>query len=255
MAGPSISFISPLSRIGSAITSLRIINDAAEKTALMETLKRPKGVVVLAFLNQHALNLAWDRAAFAENLLSADLLLRDGVGVKTAMRALGRPHGLNMNGTDFIPEILEAYRGRTIAVLGSSQPWLDAACEIISKKYGLNVVLRREGFQSGDMYLEMIKEVQADLVLLAMGMPKQEQVARLMRQNGGDRLIICGGAIVDFIGGRVTRAPKIVQRVGLEWAYRLAQEPGRLWSRYGPGGVAFASRILMLKRRWKRSGY
>jgi len=80
--------------------------------------------------------------------------------------------------------------------------------------------------------------------VLGMGMPKQERVARLLRAHlGSPTLIVCGGATLDFLGGRVRRAPVWVRRADLEWLYRLALEPRRLWGRYGPGGIRFVMRM------------
>jgi len=70
-------------------------------------------------------------------------------------------------------------------------------------------------------------------ILLAMGMPRQEEVAVELKRALDHRvLIINGGAIVDFLAGRFARAPTLVQRLGFEWAFRLAQEPRRLFRRY-----------------------
>jgi exopolysaccharide biosynthesis WecB/TagA/CpsF family protein len=78
-------------------------------------------------------------------------------------------------------------------------------------------------------------------------MPRQEQVAVLLRAAlGYPCLIVCGGAILDFLGGKTSRAPVWLRRTGLEWAYRLALEPRRLFSRYVLGNPLFVSRALML---------
>jgi exopolysaccharide biosynthesis WecB/TagA/CpsF family protein len=76
-----------------------------------------------------------------------------------------------------------------------------------------------------------------------MGMPKQERVAALLaRHLDYPCLIICGGAILDFLGGKVTRAPKAFRRIGMEWLYRFMLEPKRLFKRYMVGNFVFLYR-------------
>jgi exopolysaccharide biosynthesis WecB/TagA/CpsF family protein len=80
-------------------------------------------------------------------------------------------------------------------------------------------------------------------------MPKQEQVAaQLRKQLSNGCLIVCGGAIIDFLGGKVTRAPLWVRNWGIEWMYRLAVEPKRLFKRYVIGNPKFLVRSLALNK-------
>ena len=235
-ANPSISTHELLSR-------LRIARDEAEKAVLMKDLSELEAPQVVAFLNQHAVNLAWEHRELWSDLGAADVLLRDGIGVKTVLRWMGREPGLNLNGTDLIPEILAVYEGRPVAVYGTSSPWLEAATQSVAES-GCIVVSAMDGFHSDIVYLDDAREHRPALILLGMGMPKQERVARLLRAQLIDpTLIVCGGAVLDFIGGRVVRAPLWVRRADLEWLFRLVHEPTRLWSRYGPGGVRFLVRM------------
>jgi exopolysaccharide biosynthesis WecB/TagA/CpsF family protein len=85
------------------------------------------------------------------------------------------------------------------------------------------------------------------LIILGMGMPRQEIVALALRAAlHRPCLIVCGGAILDFLGGRVPRAPRLLQGLGLEWAWRLAREPRRLFRRYVLGNPVFIGRALLL---------
>jgi exopolysaccharide biosynthesis WecB/TagA/CpsF family protein len=65
-------------------------------------------------------------------------------------------------------------------------------------------------------------------------------------------LIVCGGAIIDFLGGKIARAPVWMRRLGLEWVYRLVQEPGRLFRRYVLGNPLFLARALRLRLAQRR---
>ncbi|VXC85348.1 WecB/TagA/CpsF family glycosyltransferase [Sphingomonas sp. 8AM] len=89
----------------------------------------------------------------------------------------------------------------------------------------------------------------ARFLLLAVGSPQQEVLAARIADDGGAQgCALCIGASLDFIVGRQRRAPQLVQRLGLEWAHRLASQPGRLWRRYLVDGP----RIFRLAHRWYR---
>jgi len=92
-------------------------------------------------------------------------------------------------------------------------------------------------------------EQQWDILLLCLGCPAQElianQIGKLGRQSG---VALCAGAAIDFLIGRYGRAPRWMQRIGLEWAYRLSREPGRLWRRYLVQSPKVVSIFLMTRR-------
>ena len=96
-------------------------------------------------------------------------------------------------------------------------------------------------------YIKLAAKHRPSLIVLGMGMPRQEQVAIALRASlGYSCLIVCGGAIIDFLGGKVQRAPTWMRRTGLEWVYRLALEPRRLFRRYVIGNPVFLARALAM---------
>ncbi len=226
---------------------IRCIGDAPAQQALLEELQHPSRPYIVSFVNAHAANLGWNTPAMLESLLRSDLLLRDGIGVKLGMKAFGREPGLNMNGTDFIPRIARAYKGRRAALFGTQSPWLDTARQKLEAE-GLEVVACREGFDPPETYLELAAETKPELIILAMGMPKQEDIAvRLRERLSHPVLIVNGGAILDFLGGKVTRAPELMRNTGLEWMYRLYLEPKRLARRYLLGIPVFFSHVAVTR--------
>lgn len=208
--------------------------------------QRPR---VLAFANAHALNLAAESADFARALSAADVLLRDGAGLALLLRRCGRPPGVNMNGTDFIPQLLRACDGLSVAVIGTREPYLERGLVRMQREFVPRSPLWGvDGFQAPSTYLHLLRERRPSLVLLAMGMPRQEELALWLRgQLAHGCLLVCGGAIVDFLGGRTRRAPLLLQRMGMEWAWRLGQEPVRLFKRYVIGNPQFLWRTWRLK--------
>lgn len=237
---------SPLDEVWSIVARLDIIPDRRAEVALLRRLTAPTRPMVVSFVNQHALNLAWSSGMFAETLRSADVLLRDGVGLECCLRLNGCPTGLNMNGSDFIPKLAAAYAGRRVAIFGTQDPWTSRAAAAFGAM-GCNVVGVMDGFQPEDEYISETLRIQPELIVLAMSMPKQERVAALITAAVATPLLVVnGGAIADFLARRVSRAPKFVRALRLEWMFRLAIEPSRLASRYLTGGAAFLWRMVLL---------
>ncbi|MGZ3456899.1 MAG: WecB/TagA/CpsF family glycosyltransferase [Archangium sp.] len=227
---------------------IRVIDDEAAEQALLEELTRPERPFILSFVNAHAVNLGWNRPGMLDGLLRSDMLLRDGIGVKLGMRAFHRPYGLNMNGTDFIPKIARAYRSRRVALFGTRSPWLDNARRTL-EEWGLTVVACHDGFDPPETYVRLATESRPELILMAMGMPKQEEVSVKLREAlAHPVLIVNGGAILDYIGGKVPRAPRVMRQVGMEWLFRLAVEPRRLFSRYVLGIPIYFSHVAEVRR-------
>ncbi|MBM7112371.1 WecB/TagA/CpsF family glycosyltransferase [Archangium primigenium] len=231
---------------------LRIVEDEAAENALLDELTRPGAPLILSFVNAHAVNLGWKQPGMLDGLMRSDILLRDGIGVKLGLRAFHRRYGLNMNGTDFIPRLARAYAGRRVALFGTRSPWLDNARRAL-EGWGLTIVACHEGFDPPETYLRLAAETKPDLILMAMGMPKQEEVSVKLRDAlTHPVLIVNGGAVLDYIGGKVPRAPRVMRQTGLEWLFRLAVEPRRLFGRYVVGIPVYFAHVAEV--RWSHEG-
>lgn len=230
------------------ICQLEVVADGASAQHLLDRLATPETATVLGFVNAHAMNLVVRDGAYCQALSAADVLLRDGSGMAMLYRRLGLEPGLNMNGTDFIPTLMAAYRGRRVAFWGTRQPFLDQAAKRCESLFGVVPVSVHDGFASVETYLQLAREQRPELIVLGMGMPKQEAVAARLAAVGGPCLIVCGGAILDFLGGKVSRAPGWLRRLGGEWLYRLVREPRRLFMRYVVGNPLFLLRTLLYRR-------
>lgn len=215
---------------------------------LLDSLACPGEPLVLAFANAHAMNSAATSEAFFDAMMSANLVVRDGIGMAILMRMLGQPPGLNLNGTDLIPRIMARYAGRSIALFGTQDPYLGRAREVVEARVAPSShCVAAHGFLDTAAYLQLAAEHRPALIVLGMGMPRQEEVAVVLRGAlGYPCLIVCGGAILDFLGNKTSRAPRWMRRGGLEWAYRLALEPKRLFRRYVMGNPLFLMRAIVL---------
>ncbi|GGU72509.1 UDP-N-acetyl-D-mannosaminuronic acid transferase [Pseudomonas laurentiana] len=230
------------------IGKLRVVSNPGDEQRMLDALSAPDAATVLGFVNAHAMNLAAGNADYYKALSSADVLLRDGSGMAILFRRLGLVPGLNMNGTDFIPKVLAAFKGRRVAFWGTQAPFLDNAVQRSEALFGVHVVSAHHGFAEVDTYLNLAQHMQPELIVLGMGMPKQEAIAARLAASGIPCLIVCGGAILDFLGGKVMRAPRWLRRLGCEWAFRLMREPKRLFSRYVLGNQMFLLRTLRCRK-------
>jgi N-acetylglucosaminyldiphosphoundecaprenol N-acetyl-beta-D-mannosaminyltransferase len=228
------------------VDQVHVTSDTEAKSALLDRFAYGSGTRTLGFVNAHALNSSVRNPVFAADLLTLDHIVRDGVGINALYKLLGLGAGLNLNGTDLMPELIERFAGRRIALLGTKAYRVECVAERLRRELGCEVVTA-DGFQPDGFYLKLVAKTHPELVVLGMGMPKQERVARLLKHSlHQDVAIVCGGAILDFLSGDVPRAPLLMRHLGLEWAFRLSLEPKRLFGRYVIGNPLFLLRSAVL---------
>jgi len=231
------------------IFGINVVNAEAETAIrkLDEALGRGRRIK-LAFLNAHGSNLAARDRDFAA-CLNRFTVFNDGVGVNFAARLLcGRAFRANLNGTDFVPLYLRRTRHQfRIFLLGAKPGIAERAAAAMGGRIARHqIVGAHHGyFGAGDVpaVLEKIRASGADLLLVALGNPEQEKFVERHFSAFNCEAVICVGALFDFMAGAVPRAPKLVRRLNLEWAFRLAVEPRRLWRRYLVGNAVFLARI------------
>ena len=230
------------------IEKIKRVQSNDELQQLMSCLSHPPKPFILAFANAHAMNSIAASVPFFDAMCSADMVLRDGSGMSTLYKLLCLPPGLNLNGTDLIPQLIKLFNGRCIALFGTQNPYLQAGLEVVSKKLSPeSSCVSAHGFHDMTAYIELAAKHQPALIVLGMGMPRQEEVAAELRSTlTFPCLIICGGAIIDFLAGKTPRAPLWLRTAGLEWVFRLGMEPRRLFQRYVIGNPLFLTRALRL---------
>lgn len=227
------------------VRRIRVVESDDELHQLIDTATSQRGVTVVAFVNAHSLNSLSLHQDRMQGLEFCDYLLRDGVGVSTLMRLLGLPPGLNLNGTDLIPAILLRRRFEKVALFGTIDEYVHRAGTKLQFMTGLTSrqVTTLNGFHPIERYVEVARRFQPSCIVLGMGTPKQEEVAALLRDSlEHDCVVLCGGAIIDFMAGRFKRAPRAVRALRMEWVYRLRREPVRLFRRYVIGNPLFMVR-------------
>lgn len=197
----------------------------------LDSLEAGRGLCI-SFLNAHGVNTAAESPEFRAAMLASDFLLRDGVGVALGLKMLKLESTDNLNGTDLIPQILQRQKGRRIAVWGSSEEALAKLNGRLENEGQTALESFEHGFHDDDFYLDAYHRTQPEILVLCMGMPRQEILASKLMGAGASGLIICGGGWANFYSGTAKRAPMWVRRLRLEWVHRLSREPKRLGKRY-----------------------
>jgi N-acetylglucosaminyldiphosphoundecaprenol N-acetyl-beta-D-mannosaminyltransferase len=209
------------------------------------------------YVNAHVVNQSRANPALRRALESSDLIYCDGYGVRLAARVLDVPVPHRMTGADWVwglAALCEA-EGRSLYLLGSDPPVAREAADELRRWYPrLEVAGAHHGYFDLDSAhnLRVIEDVNArrpDIVLVGMGTPKQELWVERYAERIDADILWTVGALLDYISGRVPRAPRWLADNGLEWIFRLAVEPQRMWKRYLIGNPAFLSRVLRERRR------
>jgi len=223
----------------------------ADRTSAVSHLLGRAGKTTVAFLNAHCVNTAAHDKAYARALRAADVVLPDGAGISLAAKLTGRKLRENLNGTDLcMPLCREAARqGKSIYLLGAAPGVADdAAKNLITRVPGLRIAGTQDGFfdeQDSQSVIDEINQSGADIVMVAMGVPLQDVWLHQHRNALDAQLVMGVGALFDFTAGRVSRAPAAVRKAKLEWAWRLAMEPRRMFKRYVLGNPMFVARAMM----------
>ena len=164
-------------------------------------------------------------------LNEADLVLPDGSGIVLAARILGRPLRQKVAGIDFADCLCAelARQGRSLYLLGAKPGIAQQAAENLCQRHpGLIIAGVQDGyFQDAQAAAAQVRQAAPDVLFVCLGAPKQENFMKQHREALGARFMAGLGGSLDGFAGTVKRAPKWMQRLGLEWLYRLIREPWR----------------------------
>lgn len=174
------------------------------------------------------------------------LVNADGMAVVWAFRLLGAPVPERVTGIDLMESLLEACAREDLSVylLGATSDVLARFIASVKDRFPtLRIVGSNNGYYADERAIvEQIAEVSPDLLLVAMPTPRKEHFVAEYLQALNASLVVGVGGSFDVWAGETSRAPRWMQHAGLEWVFRLAQEPGRMWKRYLIGNTRF---ILM----------
>jgi N-acetylglucosaminyldiphosphoundecaprenol N-acetyl-beta-D-mannosaminyltransferase len=218
---------------------------------LRRAIRERRSACSLAAVNVHTFIEAQRSPRYREALNDAAIGWIDGVPIRWIVRAGGAPPPPRIHGHDLTLLLLERLTGARHLFYGSSpETLLDLERRLRERFPALETAgfvsppFRKEAVRESPEMLERLNATGADVLWVALGAPKQELWARLNRDALKIPVIVCVGAAFEILAGRFTRSPLWMQKLGLEWTWRLAQNPGRLWRRYFSTNGAFMALLL-----------
>lgn len=225
--------------LGIPIAALRLKEISFVIARLIET----SGKKTFFYVNAHCLNIAGKDPVYKKILQGATLVYSGGMGPILASRILGRPLLDRTPTPDFISDVfVRAQRNKwSFYLLGGEENVARKAAENLWKRFpGLAIVGYHSGFfTNNNEIIKKINRVKPDIILVGVGTPRQEKWIADNIDKVNAKVFWAVGALFDILSGKRKRAPKWMQRLGFEWAFRLLQEPRRLWKRYIFGNIGF----------------
>ena len=181
--------------------------------------------------NPEMVMLAQRNKAFMQILQGADMVLADGIGILLAARIRKIPIPTRVPGCDIAMRLLLAGRA-SVYLLGAAPGVAEAAAHKLQSK-GIQVLGAHHGYfglksDTETAVIAEIQKLQPDILLIGMGMPRQEEWAASNLHILPCKITICVGGAIDVFAGHIPRAPLFMRRLGLEWLFRLMREPSRI---------------------------
>lgn len=196
--------------------------------------------------------------ALSESVKSCDIINIDGMGVVWGARFLGHSVPERVAGVDLFHQLLamSASNNFSVYLLGATDEVVTKTAKIVEAQYpGLKVAGYHHGYFWDDEegMVETIRNANAQLLFVAITSPKKENFINRWKDQLGVNFVMGVGGTFDVVAGKVKRAPLWMQKYGLEWLYRVIQEPGRMWKRYLTTNMQFAWLLILEKYKQIRS--
>lgn len=232
----------------------------AETLSLAEESMRTRRPLLHTVINVAKLVNMSSNADLREDVGSADVINVDGTGVLWGARLLGIAIGERVAGVDVMTELfaLCAAKGYRPFLLGAEQHVLDAIAARLAREHPQLVIAgMRHGYFTAAQEQDVVAAINAsgaDCLFVALPTPRKERFLRRYRDALSPSFVMGVGGSFDVYGGKVARAPRLLQRLGLEWLFRVAQEPNRLWRRYYETNIAYAALLWRAYRARRGTG-
>ncbi len=224
-------------------------------TDAVEQIMAPRegGCRIGYFINAHSVNVSARNADFRALLNQSEMNFADGSGLRIAAQSVGYRLADNVNGTDLFPHLCQAMSrsGKRLFLYGAAPGVADAMAANIQAQYPhLTIAGTAHGFLGSDeqgALVTRINQANTDILLVAMGSPRQEQWLQQHKAELNCQSALAVGGLFDFFSGNIARAPLWMRELGMEWVWRLLQEPKTKFTRYVIGNPVFLFRTFVLK--------
>jgi len=208
-----------------------------------------------AFVNPDCLNQAVKDSEYCAALSAMSHIFADGIGLQIGSRILGSQFKANVNGTDLFPLLCQIADEQNLSIflLGGRDEIAASTSQWCNTHYpNLRIAGTHHGYfdiSETDNVIQYVNASKADILLVAFGVPYQELWLTRHVETLNPLVQIGVGGLFDFYSGRIARSPRWMQEIGMEWVWRLMQEPKRMWRRYVIGNPLFLIRILRQRLR------
>lgn len=210
--------------------------------------------------NVHTTVMSYEKKDYRTIQNSAAMALPDGAPLSGYSRIVGFPDAERVTGPDLMTQLfkISAQKGYRHFFYGATQETLDDIKAVLQKDYpGLEVAgmyappFRPLTPEEDGQVTALINSAKPDFIWVGLGAPKQEEW--MYAHRGKLCAVAVGvGAGFDYLAGHIKRAPRFMQRLCLEWLYRLLQDPRRLWKRYVTTNAKFVWYLFKERRRTKK---
>jgi len=232
---------------------------AATLDAIRENIEGPRRSLVHIVVNTAKLVYSQKDEVLRRTLNEADIVNIDGMGVVLGLRLLGHKVPERVAGIDLFTELIElcAENGWRPYFLGAKPAVVKKTVEMFSEQYSdLQIAGYRDGYFSEEEETDVAETIRAsgaDMLFIAITSPKKEIFLNRFGSEMNVPFSMGVGGSFDIIAGVTKRAPQWMQRCGLEWFYRIMEEPRRMWKRYAVTNTIYA--FLLVKELFLRRHY
>ena len=216
---------------------LRIVEDALSY----------KKQLILSYFNQHCFNIYKSHSDYKNLLNNKCTVFLDGFGVYMALNFLGYKNVQKFNATDLYQKIFQQFSLNQTKLFLIGDDFSDEFISGETKKKNLKICGYQNGYFKGgefNVIIEAINKSSPDVIIIGMGVPKQEILAAKISRSIQNKVILCVGGFLEFYFETKKRAPAVMRNFGFEWLHRLITEPARLWKRYQIGIPVFFINVI-----------
>lgn len=234
---------------------IKLMNTPMDSATMTETVDRITERIHGREFTQHVVvnvakmvNMRKD-SELEKSVKYCDIINIDGMGVVWAARLLGHKVPERVTGIDLFFALNEraSHTNLSVFYLGATEEVVTKAVANMQRQYDkLNIAGYHHGYfwDDEEAVVKQIKASGANILFVAVTSPKKERFINKWKQELGVQFVMGVGGTFDIVAGKTKRAPKWVQDNGFEWAYRLMQEPKRMWKRYLSTNSKFAWMLI-----------
>jgi N-acetylglucosaminyldiphosphoundecaprenol N-acetyl-beta-D-mannosaminyltransferase len=224
---------------------------------IAESLKHQNNILITYF-NQHSFNIYNSNAEYKKLLDDSFKVFLDGFGIYAALKLWRYSNVEKFNATDLYERIFENFStGQTrLFLIGGN--FSDKYVSEKALENRINLCGYHKGYFNNDEIVSIVDSINSttpEVIIIGMGVPKQEILASEIAELIQNKVILCVGGCLEFYFGTKKRAPGCLRKIGFEWLHRLFSEPKRMWKRYIIGIPLFFFQILKLKFSSPRKDY